>query len=141
MAPAHPTFPADIRSMANQNIEVVTAGADRAKVALAVVAVIAGVVGFYLLSGQPAVLRIAVFLAGLVGGGAIAWFSGPGQQFFAFAKDSWSETRRVVWPTRKETTQVTLIVFAFVVAMALFLWLVDKSLEWVLYDLILGWKK
>lgn len=127
--------------MANQNIEVVTSGADRAKVALAVAAVIAGVVGFYLLSGQPAVLRIAAFLAGLVGGGVIAWFSGPGQQFFAFAKDSWSETRRVVWPTRKETTQVTLIVFAFVVAMALFLWLVDKSLEWVLYDLILGWKK
>ena len=79
--------------------------------------------------------------AGLGVGAAIAWFSGPGQQFFAFAKDSWAETRRVVWPERKETTQVTLIVFAFVLAMALFLWLVDKSLEWVLYDLILGWKK
>jgi len=65
---------------------------------------------------------------------------GPGQRFFAFAKDAWSETRRVVWPTRKETTQMTLIVFGFVLAMALFLWLVDKSLEWVLYDLILGWK-
>ena len=127
--------------MANQNIEVVTSGADRAKVVLAVAAVLAGVVGFYLLAGQPAILRIAVFVAGLGVGAAIAWFSGPGQQFFAFAKDSWAETRRVVWPERKETTQVTLIVFAFVLAMALFLWLVDKSLEWVLYDLILGWKK
>jgi preprotein translocase subunit SecE len=127
--------------MANPNVEVVTTGADRAKVALAVAAVVAGVVGFYLLSGQALVLRIASVLAGLVAGGVIGWFSAPGQQFFAFARDSWSETRRVVWPTRKETTQVTLIVFAFVLAMALFLWLVDKSLEWVLYDLILGWKK
>jgi preprotein translocase subunit SecE len=127
--------------MANQNVEVVTSGADRLKVVLAVVAVLAGVVGFYLLSGQPAIARIAVFIAGLGVGAAIAWFSGPGQQFFAFAKDSWAETRRVTWPERKETTQVTLIVFAFVLAMALFLWLVDKSLEWVLYDLILGWKK
>ncbi len=127
--------------MANQTIEVVTSGADRVKVALAVAAVLAGVVGFYLLAGQPAILRIAVFVGGLGAGAAIAWFSGPGQQFFAFAKDSWAETRRVVWPDRKETTQVTLIVFAFVLAMSLFLWLVDKSLEWALYDLILGWKK
>lgn len=127
--------------MANQNIEVVSSGADRIKVVLAVVAVLAGVIGFYLLSAQPAIVRIIAFLAGLGAGAGIAWFSNPGQQFFAFAKDAWSETRRVVWPTRKETTQVTLIVFAFVLVMALFLWLVDKSLEWVLYDLILGWKK
>ncbi len=127
--------------MANQNIEVVSSGADRVKVVLAIAAVLAGVIGFYLLANQPAIVRIIAFLAGLGVGAAIAWFSGPGQQFFAFAKDSWSETRRVVWPTRKETTQVTLIVFAFVLVMALFLWLVDKSLEWVLYDLILGWKK
>ena len=51
------------------------------------------------------------------------------------------EVRKVVWPTRKETTQMTLYVFGFVVLMALFLWLTDKTLEWVLYDLILGWKK
>jgi len=127
--------------MANPNIEEVTSGADRAKVALAVAVVVAGVVGFYLLGSQPLVLRILSVLAGIAGGVAIAWFSAPGQQFFGFARDSWAETRRVVWPTRKETTQVTLIVFAFVLAMALFLWLVDKSLEWVLYDLILGWKK
>jgi preprotein translocase subunit SecE len=126
--------------MSTQNAEVVTSPADRVKVALAIVAVVAGVVGYYMLAKQPAIARIGAVLAGLAAGGAIAWTSGPGQRFFAFAKDSWNETRRIVWPTRKETTQVTLIVFAFVVAMALFLWLVDKSLEWVLYDLILGWK-
>ena len=51
------------------------------------------------------------------------------------------EVNKVVWPTRKESTQMTLYVFAFVVIMALFLWLTDKTLEWVFYDLILGWKK
>jgi preprotein translocase subunit SecE len=127
--------------MANQKVEDVTSAADRVKAVLAVAAVIAGLAGYYLLSQQPAIARVGSVLGGLVVGGVIAWFSGPGQRFFAFARDSWTETRRVVWPTRKETTQMTLIVFGFVLAMAVFLWLVDKSLEWVLYDLILGWKR
>lgn len=127
--------------MSQQNIETVSSTADRIKAVLAILAVVAGVVGFYLLGHQPTVLRVAVVLAGVGAGAAIAWFSGPGQRFFAFAKDAWSETQRVVWPTRKETIQMTLTVFAFVVVMALFLWLVDKTLEWVLYDLLLGWKK
>ena len=58
-----------------------------------------------------------------------------------FAREALVEVRKVVWPTRKETMQTTAAVFAFVLAMAVFLWLTDKSLEWVLYDLILGWKK
>jgi preprotein translocase subunit SecE len=126
--------------MSNQAIETVTSGVDRAKVVLALAAVAAGIVGFYLLAEQPTIARVGAILAGLVIGVAIAWFSGPGQRFFAFAQDSWSETRRVVWPDRKETTQVTLTVFAFVAVMAIFLWLVDKTLEWALYDLVLGWK-
>jgi preprotein translocase subunit SecE len=127
--------------MANQKVEDVTSAADRVKAVLAIAAVLAGLVGYYMLSQQPAIARVGSVFAGLGVGAAIAWFSGPGQRFFAFARDSWAETRRVVWPDRKETTQMTLIVFGFVLAMAVFLWLVDKSLEWVLYDLILGWKK
>jgi len=127
--------------MSNQNIEDVSSAGDRIKAVLALAVVLAGIVGFYALAQQPMIARVGALLGGLLVGGAIAWFSGPGQRFFAFAKDSWSETRRVVWPTRKETTQMTLIVFGFVVAMAIFLWAVDKSLEWVLYDLVLGWKK
>ncbi len=70
----------------------------------------------------------------------MAWFTEPGQRFFGFAQESVAETKKVVWPNRKETVQTTGVVFAFVVVMAIFLWLTDKSLEWVLYDLILGWK-
>jgi preprotein translocase subunit SecE len=59
----------------------------------------------------------------------------------AFGRDAAREVRKVVWPTRKEAIQMTGYVFAFVVVMALFLWLTDKTLEWVLYDLVLGWKR
>jgi preprotein translocase subunit SecE len=127
--------------MSNQQVETVSSGADRAKVALAVLAVAAGIVGWYMLAQQPLVVRLASILVGVAAGAAIAWFSGPGQRFLAFAKDAWSETKRVVWPERKETWMVTAYVFAFVVVMAIFLWVVDKSLEWLLYDLILGWKR
>jgi preprotein translocase subunit SecE len=127
--------------MSNPNIETVANGADRIKVALAVLAVAAGIVGYYMLAQQPMVVRLASILAGVAAGVAIAWFSGPGQRFLSFGRDSWSEVRRVVWPERKETWMVTLYVFVFVVVMALFLWLVDKMLEWVLYDLILRWRR
>ncbi len=126
--------------MATQQIETVTSAADRAKVALAIGVLVAGVVGFYWLADQPTVIRVASVLVGFIAGAGIALTSGPGQRFFAFARDSWAETRRVVWPSRKETTQMTLVVFAFVVIMAIFLWLVDQGLNWFLYDLLLGWK-
>ncbi|HRA82475.1 MAG TPA: preprotein translocase subunit SecE, partial [Thauera sp.] len=73
-------------------------------------------------------------------GVAVAWFSEPGRRSVGFARESITETKKVVWPSRKETVQTTGLVFAFVVVMAIFLWLTDKSLEWVLYDLVLGWK-
>jgi preprotein translocase subunit SecE len=127
--------------MSNQHVETVSSGADRAKVAVAVLAVVAGIVGWYMLAQQPLVVRLASILVGIAAGVAIAWFSGPGQRFIAFARDAWAETKRVVWPERKETWMVTAYVFAFVLVMAIFLWVVDKSLEWMLYDLILGWKR
>jgi preprotein translocase subunit SecE len=127
--------------MSNQNVETVGTGADRIKVGLAVLAVVAGIAGFYALAQQPTIVRLASILAGVAAGVAIAWFSVPGQRFLAFARDAWAETRRVIWPERKETWMVTLYVFAFVVVMAIFLWIVDKSLEWILYDLVLGWKR
>ena len=126
--------------MATQNVQDVTTAADRLKLALAIAIAVAGVIAYYMLAQQPMVLRILAILGGLALGGVVAWFSEPGRRFLAFGKESWTETKRVVWPTRKETWTITLYVFLFVVAMALFLWLVDKGLEWTLYDLVLGWK-
>jgi len=114
---------------------------DKAKLAAAVVLVALGVWGYYWLGDSPLVVRILVVVAGLVAAGAVAWWSEPGKQFALFAGESVAEVKKVVWPTRKETMQTTAAVFAFVVVMALFLWMTDKVLEWILYDLIMGWKK
>ena len=115
--------------------------ADKIKFALALVILAAGVAGFYLLSEQAMILRVLAVLAGLALAAVVAWKTEPGQRFFTFANESVAEAKKVVWPTRKETMQTTGAVFAFVVIMALFLFLTDKSLEWVLYDLVLGWRK
>ena len=115
--------------------------ADKIKVAIAVLLLIAGIVGFYFLSESPMVLRVASVLAGIAGGSLVGWTTEPGRRFFVFAQEAVVETKKVVWPTRKESLQTTGAVFAFVVAMAVFLWLTDKSLEYVMYDVLLGWKK
>jgi preprotein translocase subunit SecE len=74
---------------------------------------------------------------------AVATFftSESGKQLIAFGRDSVREVKKVVWPARNEALQMTGYVFAFVVVMALFMWLTDKTLEWVLYDLVLGWRR
>jgi preprotein translocase subunit SecE len=115
--------------------------ADKLKFMLALLLVAAGVAGFYLLGDKPMILRVLSVLAGLGAGAGVAWFTAPGQRFFDFSQEAVVETKKVVWPSRKETMQTTGIVFAFVLAMAIVLWLTDKTLEWVLYDLVLGWKK
>ncbi|WP_323002432.1 preprotein translocase subunit SecE [Denitromonas sp.] len=114
--------------------------ADKLKFVLALLLVAAGIAGFYLLSEQVLVLRVLAVLAGVGAAVAVAWFTEAGQRFAVFVRETVVESKKVVWPSRKETVQMTGVVFAFVVAMALFLWLTDKSLEWVLYDLVLNWK-
>jgi preprotein translocase subunit SecE len=114
--------------------------ADKIKFTLALLLLAAGVVGFYLLDGQAAILRVLSVFAGLGLCAALAWKTGPGQRFFEFAREAAGEAKKVVWPTRKETLRMTGLVFAFVVVMAVFLYVTDKCLEWVLYDLVLGWR-
>jgi len=127
-------------NMANPQIETVSTGADKAKLAAAGVLVIAAVTAFYMLGKQDLWLRVVALLLLLVAAVVTFFVSEPGKQLIAFGRDSAREVRKVVWPTRKEAGQMTLYVFAFVVVMALFLWLTDKTLEWVFYDLILGWR-
>lgn len=126
--------------MSNQPVHTVTTSADKAKIGLAVCAAIAGVVGFYLLAGQTTLIRASALIIGLVLAVAFAWTSQSGRDFIGFAGEAVRETKKVVWPTRKEATQITGIVFGFVLIMALFLWGTDKLLEVVLYDLILRWR-
>ena len=122
-------------------VETVTTGADKAKLAAAAALVIAAVVAFYALSQQDLWLRVAALLALMIVAVATFFTSEPGEQLIAYGQDSIREVKKVVWPTRKEALQMTGYVFAFVVVMALFLWMTDKTLEWLLYDLVLGWKR
>jgi len=114
---------------------------DKVKLGLAAALVALGLWGYYWLSEAALVLRILSVVAGVLAGAAVAWFSAPGREFGLFAAEALVEVKKVVWPTRKETLQTTAAVFGFVVAMALFLYATDKTLEWFLYDWFLGWKK
>ena len=127
--------------MASSEVETVSSTADKAKLALSAALVVAALVGFYLTAKQGQIAQWAVLILGLVAAVVIFAISESGKQFIAFGRDSVREVKKVVWPERKEAVQITLYVFGFVVVMALFLWLTDKALEWVFYDLILGWKK
>lgn len=121
-------------------VETVSTPADKAKLAAAAALVLGSVVAFYLLAGSGTWVRVGTLLALLVAAVAVFVTSEPGRQLIAYSRDSVKETRKVVWPARKEAMQMTGYVFAFVVVMALFLWLVDQLIAWVLYDLMLDWR-
>jgi preprotein translocase subunit SecE len=124
----------------NPQVETLSTGADKAKLAVAGLLVVGAIVAFYVIKQADWIRWVAlvVLLAAAV---ATFFTAEPGKQLIAFGRDSWREVGKVVWPTRKESLQMTGYVFAFVVVMALFLWLTDKTIEWVLYDLILGWRR
>lgn len=127
--------------MATTQVQTVNTTADKAKLAAAAVMVIASLVAYYALAKQGSLFQWLGLLAGLALAVVIFLTSETGKALVAFGRDSAKEVKKVVWPTRKEAVQMTLYVFGFVLLMALFLWLTDKTLEWVFYDLILGWKK
>lgn len=127
--------------MATSEVQTVGSTADKLKLGLAIALAVASLVAFYMLSKQGALAQWGALLAGLVVSVVVFLLSETGKQFVAFGQDAVREVKKVVWPERKEAMQITAYVFVFVVVMALFLWLTDKTLEWVFYDLILGWKK
>ena len=122
-------------------IETVSTGTDKAKLAGAVLLLLASIVVFYYLGKQDLWMRVLALLALLAAAVALFFTSESGKQLVAFGRDSVREVKKVVWPTRKEATQMTGYVFAFVFLMALYMWITDKTLEWVIFDLILGWRR
>ncbi len=110
--------------------------ADKIRITVALLLVVAGVTGFYYLDQTPMIVRVVAVLAGLAVGGFVFWLSAPGKEFQVFAQESVGETKKVVWATRKETLQTTGIVIAFMIVMALFLWIVDAGLLWAVKRLL-----
>ena len=127
--------------MASPQVETVGTGAEKMKLALAAGLALAAIVAFYMLAKQGQLAQWGALLACLVAAGAVFFSSETGKRLIGFGRDSVREVKKVAWPTRKEAMQMTAYVFGFVLIMAIFLWATDKTLEWLIFDLILGWKK
>jgi len=106
--------------------------ADKLKLALSVLILAGGIGGFYFFGDRPAIVQWGALLAGLGVAAGVAALTAPGRAAWEFAKAARVELRKVVWPTRKETLQMTLVVFVMVVLIALFIWVLD----WVLLKTI-----
>lgn len=126
--------------MSNISVNGVEKSGGKVLVVLSVLFFLAALIGFYLLPKENVFQRGAVLLGGLLFALVSFIFSAPGKEFREFVRDAYHEVRKVVWPSRKETGQATLMVFVFVLLMAIFLWMVDKLAEWGVFSLILGWR-
>lgn len=127
--------------MAAPQVETVSTAGDKARLGVAAALVIAALAAFYLLSKQGQLAQWGALVIGLAAAVVVFFTAETGKELLAFGRDAWREVKKVVWPERKEAMQLTAYVFGFVLIMALFLWLTDKTLEWLFYDLILGWRK
>lgn len=103
---------------------------DKLKYLLVLLVVIAAIGGFYYYADASLLMRVLAMLAALGVATAIMLQTNPGRQAWGFFGDSWLEARKVVWPTRKETVQTTMIVMAMVVVVATILWTFDLLLTW-----------
>jgi preprotein translocase subunit SecE len=104
--------------------------ADKVKLVVAVLLVVAGLTGYYLLDTQPAWERWLIVAAGVVCAAAVVFASRYGRDVRQFVVDARVELRKVVWPTRREAGMTTAVVFGFVVIAGIFFWLVDLLLAW-----------
>lgn len=101
---------------------------DTVKLALGAAIVAAGIAAFYLLSAQPIWLRWLLVLAALAAGTLVGLQSYQGKEFSTFVQSSRIELRKVVWPSRQETAQVTVVVLVMIVVLGLFFWGLDSLL-------------
>ena len=108
--------------------DVESSGLDTAKLAVASAMIIAGIFGFYHFEAYSALLRVLGLLATVGVAAAITYQTALGRRLWGFVQDSRQEVRKVVWPSRQETVQTTLIVFVMVLIMGVVLWLFDMML-------------
>ncbi|AEP37304.1 preprotein translocase subunit SecE [Taylorella asinigenitalis] len=123
----------------NNQIETVAQPGDKAKLAIAVLCLIAGIFAYSYFTEYPLIARIGMFVGGAIIALVLFLSSFKGKSTIAFARESYNELKRVTWPSRKETFQMTGVVFAFSAVMAILLWIIDKLLVWIIYGLTLGW--
>jgi preprotein translocase subunit SecE len=104
---------------------------DTAKLVAGAAILAGGIAAFYMLPDLPIWLRWIIVLAALVLGTLVGLQSAPGKNFWGFVQSSRTELRKVVWPDRQETLQVTLVVFVMLIVLALFFWALDSLLGFI----------
>jgi preprotein translocase subunit SecE len=109
---------------------------DIIKLLIAAGVLVGGLYGYYYLLEWSLPLRVLLVLGGLIAGVAVAMTSTQGQRLWAFIQGSRVEIRKVVWPTKQETTQTAIAVFVFTLVMALFFWGLDSFLLWLTRTLV-----
>ena len=116
--------------------EQATSGFDTVKLMTALLILIAGVVGFYYFENESQLLRVIGLLALAVVAFFIVTTTGIGRRSMGFVREARVEVRKVVWPTRQETTQTTIAVLIMVFIVAIMLWLIDMLLGWGVRSLL-----
>ena len=111
---------------------------DLAKLTLATIVIVGGIFAYYWFNGQPTWQRLLMLIGGFVIGSAIGYPTHSGRQLKEFFSESVFEMRKVVWPTRQETIQTTIVIMIVVVILALLLWLIDLILKWLILDHLLN---
>jgi len=108
-----------------------SSGLESVKIGLAIILLVGGVVAFYLLGKEPLFMRAGALIAALLVAAGVLYTTNVGKSIWQFAFDSRVEVRKMVWPSRQETTQTTLVVVLLIVVIGLFLWGVDSLLAWI----------
>lgn len=119
----------------NTQTKEASSGLDVLKYVLSLVLLSAGVVAFYLFSEYSQLYRVLGMVAIVIVALAIMMTTVLGRQSWLFAQEARQEVRKVVWPSRSETMQTTLMVFAMVIIVGLILWLLDMFLFWAISSL------
>ncbi|WP_120795563.1 preprotein translocase subunit SecE [Thiocapsa rosea] len=116
----------------NSRAEPRGAGLDTAKLAIAALLLVAGIFAFYFFEGYSVLLRVIGLLVISGAAAAIALQTERGRTLWQFVSDARMEVRKVVWPSRQETLQTTLIVIVMVLIVGIILWLFDMVLMAIL---------
>jgi len=121
--------------MANKS-EVQSSSLDTIKLVGSIILLLLAMAGFYAYSEQSLLYRVLALLAVVGVAASISLTTSSGKRLASFMKDARIEVRKMVWPTRAETIQVTLMVFVMVIILSIFLWLVDMLLGWSVQSLL-----
>ncbi len=110
---------------------------DNAQLVLAVLFIVAGIVGYYWFGQWPGLARAGLLVGAIVIAIAIGAFTRFGRGVREYLVESQFELRKVVWPTRDETVRTTLVIIAITIVLSLLLGLIDLILKWVVFDTLL----